>query len=163
MKLAISFHVIGFFTHPKVCTCEVLTVHVCRVENRIIWLSTSSFSKNWDIILPLFSQAKGIYSCTWSRNKISMPPFWSTATFCGMRILHCNQFHKIFSVCPKNWQVRKNVWVVPSVKYFANGYTWWFQPDLCNYYLITSHTNFILLNAATKIKLPAEKLNRKSS
>ena len=47
-----------FFTHPKVCTCEVLTVHVCRVENRIIWLSTSSFSKNWDIILPLFLRQK---------------------------------------------------------------------------------------------------------
>ena len=39
----------------------------------------------------------------------------------------------------------KNFWVVPSVKYFANENTWWFQPaELCNYYLITYHTNFIL-------------------
>ena len=51
----------------------------------------------------------------------------------------------IFPYAQKNWQVRKNVWVVPSVKYFANENTWWFQQaELCNYYLITYHTNFIL-------------------
>ena len=115
-----------------------MTVHVCRVENRIIWLSTSSFSKNWDIILPLFlrQRVKFILVLCLEIEYIFL--------------IHCHifaiNFTKYFSICPKKLaSPKKMFWVVPSVKYFANENTWWFQlAELCNYYLITYHTNFIL-------------------
>ena len=133
-----------FFTHPKVCTCEVLTVHVCRVENRIIWLSTSSFSKNWDIILPLFLRQKVFILVHGLEIEYPYLLFDPLPHFVGLVFCFAINSKKYFSVCPKNWQVRKNVWVVPSVKYSANENTWWFQPELWNYYLITYHTNSIL-------------------
>ena len=107
------------FTHPKVCTCEVLTVHVCRVENRIIWVSTSSFSKNWDIILPLFLRQKVfilVHGLEIEYPYLVVDPL---PHFVGLEFCIAINFTKYFSVCPKNWQVRKNVLGGPFSQIFC--------------------------------------------